>query len=104
MKTDRFAFLEDIFWPETLKPMTWYRRFEDDSPTGSISVVFGEDGDGHITVYSKPDPNEMKFSMRFRMAMTGGGQSPRVRNALLALAEAIRRDNEENPQNRDHSA
>lgn len=100
MNTDRFAFLEEVFWPDTLKPMTVYLRYEDDSPTGSISVVIGDDGDAHITVFSKPDRNELRFGMRFRMEMTGGGQSPRVRNALLALAEAIRRDNEERPQSR----
>jgi hypothetical protein len=34
------------------------------------------------------------------MPLIGGGQSPRVRNALLILAEAIRLDNIDAPQDR----
>jgi hypothetical protein len=92
--------LSKPFWIPSLKPMEWYNRYEDDSPLGSLSVVFGEDGDGHISVIQDRDPNEFKMSMRFRMPMVGGGQSPRVRNALLILAEAIRLDNLDNPQQR----
>lgn len=77
-----------------------YQRFEDDSPEGFISVMFGGDGDGYLTIAAQMDPNEHKWSMRFRMPMMGGGQSPRVRNALLILAEAIRLDNLDHPQQR----
>lgn len=100
MKTQIHKLLNKPFWLETLETMTCYQRYEDDSPLGSISVVFGVDGDGHLSVVSEPDPNEPRLSMRFRMPMIGGGQSPRVRNALLILAEAIRLDNEEHPQHR----
>lgn len=92
--------LDAPFWPATLQLGQFYQRFEDDSPLGSISVVFGSDGDGWISVVSEPDPKEARHSMRFRMPMSGGGQSPRVRNALLILAEAIRLDNEDRPQHR----
>lgn len=36
-------------------------------------------------------------TLRFR-TFGGGGLSPRTRNALMILAEAIRRDKEERPQ------
>jgi hypothetical protein len=94
------AILEESFWLPTLKPAFNYVRFEDDSRKGNIAVMFGEDGDGYINVTSERDPDDPHFSMRFRMPMVGGGQSPRVRTALLILAEAIRLDNEERPQHR----
>lgn len=75
-------------------------RFEDDSPEGALWVGFSMDGDGWVQVIAKPDPNEFSTSLRFRMPLIGGGQSPRVRVALLILAEAIRLDNEEHPQHR----
>lgn len=93
--------LEDSFWLATLETGRTYQRYEDDSPLGYLSLVFGGDGDGHIMVIQEQDPNEHKMSMRFRMPMQGGGQSPRVRNALLILAEAIRLDNIDNPQQRE---
>lgn len=92
--------LETPFWPSTLKTGEFYQRYEDDSPLGFLSVVIGCDGDTHMMVMHECDPNERRMSMRFRMPMTGGGQSPRVRNALLILAEAIRLDNLEHPQQR----
>lgn len=92
--------LETPFWPSTIKPGECYQRYEDDSPFGFLSITFGGDGDGHMLVLHEQDPKERRFSMRFRMPMTGGGQSPRVRNALLILAEAIRLDNLEHPQQR----
>ena len=63
-------------------------------------VASSKDGDGWIEVVSKPDPNELYSLFRFRVPVTGGGQSPRTRTALLILAEAIRLDNEEKPQHR----
>lgn len=92
--------LDAHYWPEGINSGEVYQRFEDDSPTGFIQVVFGEDGDAHFAVIQDRDPNDFRFSMRFRMPMIGGGESPRVRNALLILAEAIRLDNEDHPQKR----
>lgn len=92
--------LEENFWLPTLDTMSNYQRFEDDSMSGSLNVAFGTDGDGHITVIQDRDPKEFKLAMRFRMPMIGGGESPRVRNALLILAEAIRLDNLDHPQHR----
>jgi hypothetical protein len=94
--------LESVFWLPTLKTGEYYQRYEDDSPEGFVAVTFSSDGDGHVTLSAMPDPKEHGLYFRFRMPMTGGGQSPRVRNALLILAEAIRLDNEERPQDRRH--
>lgn len=58
-----------------------------------MSVCIDRQGDAWITVQSRPF-----VGCRFRMPLVGGGQSPRVRTALVILAEAIRLDNEEHPQ------
>jgi len=92
--------LEEPFWLDTIETQNSYSRFEDDSYSGNISVQFTQDGDSWITILSKPDENDYHLSMRFRMPLIGGGQSPRVRNALLILAEAIRLDNIDAPQDR----
>lgn len=89
--------LEEPFWLSTLQTNVLYQRFEDDSPRGFISVAFSPDSDGWIEVSSRPDPNEGGSVFRFRTEF-GGGQSLRVRNALMVLAEAIRLDNAERPQ------
>jgi hypothetical protein len=75
--------IESPAWPDGLKPMTRYSRVHDDHDgefTGTLDVVFSDDGDAWVSI-------------------TGGegGSSTRVRNALVALAEAIRRENEERP-------
>ena len=75
-----------------------HSRYEDDSREGFISVVFSIDGDSWIGFC--PDPNERRHSFRFRVPMMGGGQSPRVRKALMVLGMAIKADNEERPQKR----
>ena len=55
--------------------------------------AIGRDSDILITTDKHHGP-----AMRFRMPIVGGGQSPRVRNALMILALAIKLDNEEHPQ------
>ena len=91
--------LESHFWHEGLEPNTTYARFDDDTYSGHISVAFSQDGDGWLEVLSEKDPED-PLSHRFRMPLHGGGQSGRVRTALLILALAIKLDNEERPQNR----
>lgn len=90
--------LDAPFWLPTLEINTNYTRTHDDhdgTHEGNVYVLVGQDGD----VYLMTD--KAFHSLRFRMPMIGGGQSPRVRNALLILAEAIRLDNEEHPQKHD---
>ena len=92
--------LESDFWIGSLDAMESYMRFEDDSRKGSIRVTFSPDGDGWIMIMSERDPNDLNWSSRFRTDFSGGGESPRVRVALLIMAEAIRLDNEKHPQHR----
>ena len=91
--------LESHFWLKGVATKTAYVRFDDDTYLGHISVAFSEDADGWLEVWSNQDPED-RFSHRFRMPMFGGGQSGRVRTALLILALAIKLDNQERPQHR----
>ena len=84
--------LGDNFWLHTLKTNTEYFRTHDDCDgdlTKGISVQFDQCGDAHICLV-----NMAHHACRFRTS-GGGGNSLRVRNALLILAEAIRLDDEE---------
>lgn len=85
------------YWPQGLEVNKSYTRLGDDT-SGEITVIIASDADAWITVHSKTDPEEFGLSHRFRTGF-GGGESLRVRNALLALALAIKLDNEEHPQN-----
>lgn len=93
------AVFDHPFWLRDLSPSDCYTRYEDDSPTGFIRVMFSDDSDAWIEVISDPDPDDNNLAMRFRTYF-GGGQSLRVRNALLLLALAIKLDNEKHPQHR----
>jgi hypothetical protein len=89
--------LEGSYWPQTIDTRVSYSRRHDDTdgktgPDQDIEVTVGVDGDAWILLPGMP-------SLRFR-TWAGGGNSLRVRNALLVLAEAIRRDNAELPQQR----
>ncbi len=82
--------LESVFWPKSLSIGAAYSRVHDDcdgqrGAEHELTVVIGRDGDLHVLQCGE-------ISLRFREPF-GGGASPRVRNALLVLAEAIRRDN-----------
>ncbi len=87
--------IEGVYWPVSLGTQEAYVRRHDDTdgevgPDQELAVTFGPDGDAWVML-----PGFR--SLRFR-TWSGGGQSLRVRNALLVLAEAIRRDNAERPQ------
>ena len=73
-----------------------YIRLHDDhdgTHKGKIIISIGRDGD----VWVRVEPSHDLSSLRFRTS-SGGGNSQRVRNALLILALAIKLDNEEHPQ------
>lgn len=89
--------LGSAFWPQILDTKTGYRRVSDDT-SGDITVVFSQDGDGWVEVTSHLDPKEPSLIHRFRTPLFGGGESEYVRNALLILAIAIKRQNELHPQ------
>lgn len=87
--------LDSYHFPLTLDLNTRYSRVQDDCEgikdhSQALSVIISHDSDVWIfTGGGQP--------LRFRMPLLGGGMSPRVRNGVLVLAEAIRRDNEESP-------
>lgn len=83
-------------WPEGLKALTSYRRKEDMSPDGHLSLFVEDDGDVIIEVVGSRVENNANF-VQFCTG-PGGGRSPRVKQALLDLANAIRLDNIETPQ------
>lgn len=83
--------LDEEFWIQGLKTNEWYFRTQDDCDGDQhegLSVMIDTDGDAWVSVRSRP-----MHGCRFRMPMMGGGASPRVRKALVILAEAIRLDN-----------
>lgn len=87
--------LDSTFWLETLSSTTTYRRIHDDHDgyrEGVLSLGIDRQGDVWLTTDKHVYP-----PMRFR-TWAGGGISLRTRNALLILAEAIRLDNEDHPQ------
>lgn len=89
-------------WPEGLEQRTFYEVLCDDkgSRCGSwLRVFVADDGDVHVSMQDweeipegSPSPNP---TIRVR-TYPGGGRNGRTRQALLWLADAIRRDNEEN--------
>ncbi len=88
--------LENHFWIRDLDILELYERIHDDHDgtyEGSIGVSFSEDGDAWLDTQR----NHHGGALRFRNSF-GGGMSPRVRNALMILALAIKLDNEERPQ------
>jgi hypothetical protein len=90
------AVVEGNYWPAGLRVGEPYCRVGDDT-NGNIAVSFPIDADGWISILSRLDPEEPTLSHRFRCAF-GGGESLRVRNALLVLALAIKLDNDAHPQ------
>ncbi|MFA6227645.1 MAG: hypothetical protein WC668_00435 [Patescibacteria group bacterium] len=87
--------LKNPFWIPELTVEQVFERIHDDHDgkfTGRLMVQFTRDGDAWITTDGHRGP-----PLRFR-APLGGGSSPRVRNALMLLALAIKLDNQERPQ------
>lgn len=89
--------LESIDWEKAwtdIPPNDRQDRIEDDSDDGKLAVVFSNDGDAWIATY--PSKHALGQSgLRFRVPGCGGGQSSRVRKALMVLAMAIKADNEQ---------
>lgn len=88
-----YEILDTDFWPKDLSTDESYVRVHDDCDgnyTQTICVGFSHDGDAWVTI---PSNRILRFRGPF-----GGGMSSRVRNALLILAVAIKKDNEMSPQ------
>lgn len=93
--------LESSFWLPTISTKERYSRLQDDHDGkrwGILRITFGEDGDAWLEIDRNGVDDLVDETIRFRMPFMGGGISPRTRQALHVLAEAIRLDNEEHPQ------
>lgn len=87
--------LEPDYWLPSLEVRRCYSRRQDDTDgqrdyTQNLDVMIGPDGDCWLTAGGGQ-------TLRFR-TWAGGGMSVRTRQALMVLAEAIRLDNEDRPQ------
>ncbi len=89
-----------------ITPRTQYERLEDMSPDGKLVVMMEDDGDmilkivqTHEGFSGRPFAEPIFASVQF-CTLAGGGHSPAVRRAIRQLAEAIERDNVENPDPR----
>jgi len=71
-------------------------RKEDMSPDGRLRVFQQDDGDVIISIVPSSDGIKMLPSAEF-CTRSGGGRSPHTRKAILALMEAMRKDNAEDP-------
>ena len=84
------SILNKRFFPKTLKSREHYTSTHDDNdgvPTsGFIDMVISPDGDIRIKTI-----HDGIGYLRFRTEL-GGGRFPKIRNALLVLAEAIRQE------------
>lgn len=88
--------LENPIWISAIKTNGTYSRVQDDcdgDPSQTLVVSFTPDGDAWVRI-NHPNPVS---SLRFRQPITGGGSSPRTRNALILLAYAMMLDNQEQP-------
>ena len=84
--------LESNLSLSAVETMVSYGRADDSvgEKKGVIQIMF--DPDGQAFIWMEHDDSFLRFRMT-----GGGGKSPRVRSALLILAEAIRLDNADSP-------
>lgn len=84
--------LESNFFLPAVDTAVSYGRVDDSvgEKEGVIQIMFDPDGQAFVCI-----EQEASF-LHFRMTKDGG-KSPRVRAALLILAEAIRLDNADSP-------
>lgn len=88
--------LETPFWIPELDAEKWYERIHDDHDgelRGNLSVVIDRYGDLRVAVVGVPSGTFLRFR-----TFIGGGQSERVRKALMILAFAIALDSKDHPQ------
>jgi hypothetical protein len=77
--------MSEITWPSSCDTA----RLEDMSQNGHLRVTLDESGDTIVEVFN----GEAFASVEFCSGAGGGGKSPRVRQALIALMVAIEEDN-----------
>lgn len=101
-------------WPAGLQTRTFYEIPCDDDGrelAAVLKVMVAEDGDVHVSMSKFIDnprqiPKDANGAARMHpcpsiriRTLAGGGRNSRTRQALLWLAEAIRLDNIDNPEN-----
>lgn len=75
-------------------PLSEFFDREDDMGQGRLRLILDGDSDVCVAVINHDGTmSDVEFCTPF----TGGGRSPKVREALLSLARAIRDENESNP-------
>lgn len=77
--------MSKIIWPSSRDTA----RLEDMSPNGHLRVTLDSCGDAIVEVFNGEDFARVEFCS----PGSGGGQSPRTRQALIALMVAIEEDN-----------
>lgn len=83
---------------EGLEPGKFYKRTEDMSPDGNLTLFIEEDGDVIVSISESASVRgvtRQSASIQFCSVGSGGGRSPNTREALLSLCHAIERDNAE---------
>jgi hypothetical protein len=75
----------------------YVERFGDMSPDGRLHIYQQDDGDVIIVVIPDSNDNRPSVAVEF-CTYSGGGRSPKTREAILALMDAIEDENRENPQ------
>jgi hypothetical protein len=82
----------------------YVKRYEEMSPRGKLMIHQQDDGDVIVAVIADPDEKRLGSSVCMSAEFctyAGGGRSPNTRMAIIALMEAIEKDNKENPQHRE---
>lgn len=81
-----------------MKRKKLYTRHEDMSQDGKILVYMGHTGDISIGIHSYDATGVFETATaEFCEIVNGRGRSPHTREALIKLADAIEKDNLENP-------
>lgn len=83
-----------ITWPKADR----VQRRDDMSVTGKLTVMLQRDGDVVVNICKGDTDQEWESAtVEFCAGGSGGGRSPRTREALIALMVAIEADNAERP-------
>jgi hypothetical protein len=83
---------------DSMKRGKVYSRIEDMSPDGRLDVYMQDDGDLILHVAGRDSSGTPSFaSVEFCTLGSGGGRSPRTRDAIHELAIAMEKDNAERP-------
>ena len=93
MKEQIHKILNTPFWLDSLDTLKYYSISHDENDGDTfqkIHLLITPDGDIRLRVSGSRE------FFRFRFPGQGGGNYPKVRNALLILAEAIRLESEGN--------